>query len=437
MTPLVFTPEQILDLAPDASSARSGQGLASPRHWQGLGRNPEVLWGLCQGSGKTPYQVRIALPELATSCSCPSRKFPCKHALGLMFLAAVQPDAVAAGEPPEFVAEWLAKRNARAEKTAAKAKSDPAPPNPETAARTAKKREAQLGTGLRELKAWLEDLVGAGFANAAVREPAFWDARARRLVDAQAPGLARAVGDLAGIALRGNDWPERLLRGLSPIYLAAEAFERAETLPGGLRADLFRAIGLPQRQEDVDLDAAVEDGWLCIGHASEDLDRVVVHRTWLFGRNTGLRVLILNFVPHGQPANPPALPGWSESMRLGFYPGSLRQRALIVARGGNPVNSAAPEAVAGLAAELERHADAVSADPWLNLFPMLVRARLARDGQGGWWLADENGAALPVKGEDLPLWQWYARSGGRGCTYSGEWDGERFRLLYGWPEVAP
>jgi hypothetical protein len=436
MTPVNFTSEQVLNLAPDASSAKAGQGLASPRHWQGLGRNPEALWGLCQGSGKTPYQVRIALPELATSCSCPSRKFPCKHALGLMLLAAAQPDAVLAAEPPEFVAEWLAKRGARAEKSTAKDRAEPAPPDPGAAARTAKKREAQLGTGLLDLKAWLEDLVGAGFANASVREPSFWDARARRLVDAQAPGLARAVGELAGAALREDNWPERLLRGLSPIYLAAEAFERAETLPPGLRADLFRAIGLPQRQEDVDAKAAVEDDWLCLGQSSEDLDRVIAHRTWLLGRNTGLRALILNFAPRGQPSNPPALAGWSESMRLGFYPGSLRQRALIVARGGNPVAAAAPEAVPSLAAELERHAAAVSADPWLNLSPFLVRARLGRDGRGAWWLADADGAGLPVRGEDLPLWQWFARSGGRACVYSGEWDGERFRLLHGWPEAA-
>jgi hypothetical protein len=252
--------EQVLKLAPDAASAKAGQGLAAPRHWQECGQNEQAIWGLCQGSGKNPYQVRVALPELTSSCTCPSRKFPCKHALGLLLLAAAE--SVATAEPPAFVAEWLAKREAKAEAKAEKiAAQAQAPANPEAAARTAKKREARIGEGLRDFKIWLEDLAGTGFAHASVREPSFWDTRARRLVDAQAPGLARAVSELASVVIREKEgaWPERLLRGLAPLYLAADGFERADSLPPALRADLLRAVGVPQKQEDVDLANAVED----------------------------------------------------------------------------------------------------------------------------------------------------------------------------------
>ena len=43
-----------------------------------------MLWGLCAGSGKNPYQTIVDLSGPAYKCSCPSRKFPCKHALGLL-----------------------------------------------------------------------------------------------------------------------------------------------------------------------------------------------------------------------------------------------------------------------------------------------------------------------------------------------------------------
>ncbi len=39
--------------------------------------------GLCAGSGKDPYQTVVDLGP-RYQCSCPSRKFPCKHALALL-----------------------------------------------------------------------------------------------------------------------------------------------------------------------------------------------------------------------------------------------------------------------------------------------------------------------------------------------------------------
>src|SRR5215213_6938743 len=106
------TADQILALAPDASSAAAGRKLASTKGWQGLGRRPAALWGECQGSAL--YQVRVDLSDLTAKCSCPSRKFPCKHALGLLLLAATTPAALTGSEPPDWVSDWLGRRAAAA-----------------------------------------------------------------------------------------------------------------------------------------------------------------------------------------------------------------------------------------------------------------------------------------------------------------------------------
>ncbi|MCB1718739.1 MAG: SWIM zinc finger family protein, partial [Candidatus Competibacteraceae bacterium] len=68
-------------LAPDSASLKAAQKLLSSRNWPLLGSNEQALWGHCLGSGSKPYLVRIELDEPAFKCSCPSRKFPCKHAL--------------------------------------------------------------------------------------------------------------------------------------------------------------------------------------------------------------------------------------------------------------------------------------------------------------------------------------------------------------------
>jgi hypothetical protein len=111
-----FSPEQIIALAPDAPSARAGRSLATLSKWVTRGRDERALWGECQGSGKEPYRTQIDLAELAFRCSCPSRKFPCKHALGLLLLFASQPAAFAEGERPGWVVEWLEKRGQQAQR---------------------------------------------------------------------------------------------------------------------------------------------------------------------------------------------------------------------------------------------------------------------------------------------------------------------------------
>src|SRR5262245_40528954 len=196
-----WTTEQILALAPDAASAKAGQGLASARKWLSLGADDKAAWGLCQGSGKDPYQAQIDLTEPAFRCSCPSRKFPCKHALGLFLLLAGQPDIFKEKQPPAWVLEWISSRAKRSQQRAEKQAKDDTSEKTVDAAAQAKRaasREAKVVAGLQELELWLRDLVRGGLAPIQSQPPQFWERMAARLVDAQAPGIARLIREMAG-----------------------------------------------------------------------------------------------------------------------------------------------------------------------------------------------------------------------------------------------
>src|SRR5437763_12134765 len=123
-----WTSDRIIALAPDPSSAKAGRDLANPRKWVTLGLNESAIWGECQGSGSKPYQTQIDLREPAFKCSCPSRKFPCKHALALFLLTDSQPGAFKKNNVPQWVQEWLASRAQRAEKKSKKEESAQAAP---------------------------------------------------------------------------------------------------------------------------------------------------------------------------------------------------------------------------------------------------------------------------------------------------------------------
>ncbi|WP_340290971.1 SWIM zinc finger family protein, partial [Aquipuribacter hungaricus] len=115
---------RVLALAPDASASAAGQGLARvDASWEGTGASTTgvgvtggtggVLWGRCAGSGSSAYRVAVDLTGPASRCTCPSRKFPCKHALGLL-LRWSRGSVPEAAEVPDDVAGWVASRQARA-----------------------------------------------------------------------------------------------------------------------------------------------------------------------------------------------------------------------------------------------------------------------------------------------------------------------------------
>jgi hypothetical protein len=190
--------------------------LASARKLLALAHDTTLIWGECQGSGKAPYRVCANLGTLAYSCSCPSRKFPCKHVLGAL-LAHVNGGA-ANGPPPDWVLHWHAERVAKLQRAAALATAAPDAASA-TVAKRAQPRERRVAAGLAECDRWLRDVTRLGFAHARVQPAAFWEARAARLVDAQCPGVARRVRALAGIIVSGPRWEDRALTALGEIPL--------------------------------------------------------------------------------------------------------------------------------------------------------------------------------------------------------------------------
>ncbi len=206
-----WTTQRVMELAPDPASGKAGQGLASPGKWPLSGRDATAVWGECQGSGAKPYQVRVDLAGPAFGCSCPSRKFPCKHGLGLMLLFAG--DRVGGRPQPAWVSAWLADRADRADKKQAKADTPPKPADAASAATRREKQLTQVGDGLASLRVWLHDLVRGGVATVPGRGPELFNAPARRMVDAKAAGVAARLRQLYAVASGGPAGSSRLSRG--------------------------------------------------------------------------------------------------------------------------------------------------------------------------------------------------------------------------------
>src|SRR6478609_7474157 len=113
-----WTQQQVIDLAPDPKAVVAARKLAKPGPWSDTGSTETLVWGKCQGSGSTPYQVSVDLTGPAFKCTCPSRKFPCKHGLALLLLWVEGDGSVAElNEPSAFAQEWQEARDAKATAT--------------------------------------------------------------------------------------------------------------------------------------------------------------------------------------------------------------------------------------------------------------------------------------------------------------------------------
>ena len=426
-----ITTEQALSLAPDPDSARTARSLATPRPWSGLGRNDRAIWGACQGSGREPYLVQVDwLGGPAFKCSCPSRKFPCKHALALLLLLAADP-AGFGGAPPAWVSEWLTARDQKAEKPAAPPKARKEP-NPDGAAKRAADRVARVRQGLNDLAVWLGDLIAQGIASAPGRPYSFWDQPAARLVDAQAPGVARLVRDLAGIAASGEGWQHRFVAALGRLHLLINAFERLDAFSDSPEtvADIRAAVGFTVSQEQIlSNEQPVRDRWTVAGQYIQQEERLRVQRTWLEGAASGRAALILEFA-----AGPAAafkttlLPGLTVDAELCFFPGAAPLRALVKqihAADPKPRHPAVLAGAAPVIAVAASFRDRLALNPWIETMPASLAAVTPVGGSGGRWaLRDETGASLPMRASDTGvLFPLLALSGGHPLDLFGEWDG--------------
>src|SRR5258708_29924252 len=141
-----LTRSAIEAMAPDQSALTAASALLKPAKRPVRAKSGHLIWGECQGSGANPYRVVADTDEQGSKCTCPSRKFPCKHAIALMWLFVEDGAAFQDADIPAWVNDWMGRRRkatappvggageAKSLSTASDATAD-APPDPKADAR--------------------------------------------------------------------------------------------------------------------------------------------------------------------------------------------------------------------------------------------------------------------------------------------------------------
>lgn len=256
-----ITDDFITAAAPNAEAAKNGRGLVLKNKFLKLHTSSDetLLFGECQGSGKLPYQCSADFIAPATPvyrCNCPSRQFPCKHSLGLMY-AFAQGKKFTPADIPEDLAAKRGKAAARVEKK----KEDADKPKTVNKSALAKKIKAQL-EGIDHLEKLTLSLVRLGIGNMNAKSAKEVEEQAKQLGNSYLPGAQAALHNYTKLFYTfGGE--ERPAAQREAIYSEAlDQLGRLHSLVKQGRAYLTRRLEDPELAPETESSIAA---WL--GHA--------------------------------------------------------------------------------------------------------------------------------------------------------------------------
>lgn len=453
------TPEQVLSLAPDRHAAGAAASAADPTSWSAAGHDETGVWGKYLSTTAEPYDVAVDLRGPAFRCNCPSRKLPCKHALGLLLLHAHRRVSPANRLP--FADRWLRHRDAEAlmppdsdagERTPIDSpdptevvSDDPvasgtAPPRAHDPAREQRRlhRAERMRAGLVDLDRWLADQMRRGLAAPELSDPATWDRAAARLVDAQCGGLANRMRRVAARVGEHSGWHEDVLEELALLHALACGAQRTSALPDDLADAVHLATGLTVAKDDVLAGVPSTAGWLVAGESRTREDRITVQRTWLCALDGGRPstwAMVLSFGTFGNDVASEHPVGHVVDADVHWYPGGIALRALVGRQHSTPQPAASAPMGTSVLDGVAAAGTASAREPWIERFPMLVSATPVPTGTGRWALSDHTGS-LPIVPGFWRTAEIVCASGGAPVTIMGEWSVDGVLPLTLWSDGA-
>ncbi|MEZ5055527.1 MAG: SWIM zinc finger family protein [Saprospiraceae bacterium] len=440
----LLTLEKLQSLAPDPVSQERAKQCAAPFRWQLLEGTERVLWGEFK-TPVDPFYTAVDLQGPGFKCSCPSRKFPCKHALGLALMIFQKPDAFSFGNNiPEAIEKWIAGRDKRKEGISSAAapsfSEEEKKPEPVTEAKkwtwdmlVAANRLDDMKQGAYELNIWLKDLIGRGLASADALNHENWNFISKRMVDAKLSGIGRRMRILAD-RIGQDNWQEMALHEIGQWHLLAGGILKLEHLEDLEQMEILQLAGANVKKDLLMEEPGISDTWQILGVSMSMEESLTARRTWLYGYRSEKFALILDFAFGSAPFDVVYKAGTAMEGMVVFYPGTFPIRALVKTR-ESVLEDVLPVKGFKILNQFKNYwKKAIASNPWLSQFPLALEEVSPVQIENQWFLADKEGTAIPCKVEGLSGWKLLSISAGQPFTVFGEWDGKQVLPLAAWQD---
>jgi hypothetical protein len=433
-------------LAPDQPSLKAAAGLTKPAKWSGIASSPDgtLMWGLCAGSGSNPYKVAVDLRDNGAKCTCPSRKFPCKHGLALMWMKAESMTAFPADETPEWVGDWLKRRrgapagtsypdksatDASAEAAAEPVDEKAAAKKEAAAAKRAAETEASVTDALKALEQWISDQLRTGLSGFMDDATARCRRIASRMVDGKAQALAARIDEMPGriLGVPVGDRTRIVVDELAKLTILSRAY-RNDPKDSAARRAVINAENRDALLTDPSTLKVTSEWEVLAERIATRRDGLISQTTWLLNLGEGPRFAMLvdfHAASAGRRGNS-FVQGEQFCGTMAFYRSDDPLRALLVTRDADITDR--PWRTEGTVHVSAQADSALMAEPWREDTPiMLPKGRITQDAKGAnWWRSACRTATHPVDGKVPDV----ARGAGMNAAIA-MWSAGRLAMLAG------
>lgn len=336
----MFTEDQILTYAPDDSSIKAGKSLVNLSLWENIGISENAIWGSIKGSGSKPYLTQVDIKSLAFKCSCPSRKFPCKHGLAMLLLFARNENSFTkTNEEPEWVSDWIEKRRQKSSDSPQNTEKEVTPELKEKQEKqkqkTQENREKNVEKGVDELNRILQDWARIGILDFAHKPNSYFTQLGKRFIDAQIPAIAAYMNRLSNLPFYASPavWRLEACEIIAELNFLVKTYKNKVNLTPLQQTQLLQNLGYSQSTKDLLSNPNAEvilDDWLVIGQETvESDDKIVTQKNWLYGINTQNFATILHFSSRFNPEISPLINGMVLQAGICYFEAATPNRAVI------------------------------------------------------------------------------------------------------------
>ena len=309
---------------------------------------------------------------------------------------------------PVWVNDWLSKRTEKDEKKTTKEEK---PVDEAAQAKRQQARQNKVADGIEELRLWMKDIVRNGILNIPEKGFAYFENMAKRMVDAQSPGLANMIRILGESNFYAEGWQRRFLDQLAAIYLITVGYSNSDSLDVILQQDIKTWIGFTQNQEELKAQTGITDTWLILSKQTFEVDNITTERNWLFGTTSNKYALVLQFIVRGQGGVHTFTPGMFTQAELVFYPSVAPLRAIVKRQiATNAVNSFATFHNWQEVSETETLLSSIM--PVRSDRPFIIQQLKPVQYNNQWWLQDAEQKMMQLKNEYKTIWKILSLSGG-------------------------
>lgn len=288
-------------------------------------------------------------------------------------------------------------------------------------------RRRNMERGAEDLNQWIADIHAIGVIHLPEQTDSI-ERMAERMVDAQMGSIAKRLRMGMALFAHEKDWQEHWLGLIAQLSQFIALFRQIDTLPAPLVYDVWQYAGVFFKKKDILAGRPVRDQWLVLGAELQQEEQLLARKVWLFGLETRLWAMLLDFGMNARSLDPVPPIGQVWDTVLAYYPSATGHRALVVHSAAYKIWDGAPMGFDDWEAFQQYRFQRLLKNPLEETFPCMIRQAIPEvSSDGKWCLFDTSGRMVTFESKWGSRDHWISLSSNGPLAVFGEMEGQRFR----------